>query len=846
MSPAPTRHAGARGSFTGHLQHRLSHGGLAIAEQLKPRKISFLIERAAAPVGLMLLLAIAAAVAARVLDQPALPALEPGLLAAAGGLVLAAAVVLGDGLVAYRKEQYFFSERQIIREGGGILRDSHTELNVGNITHVQLILPWPRHPLFGVGHVLVDSAGSGERIRLRALGEPEAVYERVRALMRENGFSLACNERLHEEQPPGVAVLRELGGALATLAGLLIFGPPVTDALAMLPGRWSVVAPVTLLSLVFAGVVLRVTLGALDLRRRTYTVYDDAVVYTEGFLTRNNAFLPGENLADANTHRTVPARILGLYDVTLSCQGSGQQIVFRSLHHGPALSEALETLATRASARAAQATPEPVSHGASAPASSESAPPTPTEAEPSPPSAPGDEPAAAPATYRMHLPRALAPYGLAMVAGVMAVVAGGVIATVAEVPLLALIGGNAALAIVITVAIVGGAIQAVLTAMVTRFELGPRSVKRRYELLQTREIEYSNDKLTGVVYQRNPFDRWFDTCSIHFWSIGASEALVFAHVHRDDALLGEALRRGGMVEDRPLAKMPSVWSLRATAGESLPWLVLTVVGAPALLILALTMTAWAWLGLAGLGAFWGLVLVCEPIYYRRCRALFHPRHIEIRKGVLTRSRSYARYGNIRHVTSVRYPFNDRGRLAFQIAGHAAQTLVPLGFVDAIAARNEVLDQLLSGQVSADRLDALVDAHARQRETPAHRSRPALANTLAPLLGVSIVLFPLVALLPLTWPWAVLSVRRREYRIESYRVVARWGVIFRSQRSIVFEKIDHIQQARGLLNKLFNNGDIRIYTSGSTATDLTVRHIPDYRQFYEALHGRYTSDSHNAG
>ncbi|MFW6059876.1 MAG: PH domain-containing protein, partial [Phycisphaeraceae bacterium] len=270
---------------------------------------------------LLLLIALVLALVLALFETPAFSGMLPI------ALVVIGVAVLVDALVAWRKERYLLSERQIVRKGGGILRDSHTELNVANITHVRLILPWPRYPLFGIGHVEIDSAGSGEHVRLRALADPHGVYERVRALMGTNGFSLTYRQRLHEEQPPMVAVLREWSGGLGTALSLMVVILVAAGGLTASPGLWGVVLPIAL------GVAALGALGAwlavrgLDLRRRTYTVYNDAVVYTEGFLTRRNAFLPAENLADANTEQTLLARLLGLYDVTISCQGSGQQIV---------------------------------------------------------------------------------------------------------------------------------------------------------------------------------------------------------------------------------------------------------------------------------------------------------------------------------------------------------------------------------------------------------------------------------------------------------------------------------------------------------------------------------------
>ncbi|MEX0655729.1 MAG: PH domain-containing protein [Phycisphaeraceae bacterium] len=773
---------------------------------------------------LTLLLAVAGGTALVVWDQVALAA------AVVLGLALVGAVVFCDALVAYRKERYLFFDQQIVRKSGGILRDNHTELNVANITHVQQVLRWPRYPLFGVGEVVIDSAGSGEHVRLRALVDPQGVYDRVRALMRENGFPLTYARRLHEEQPPAVAVLREVGGELTGVAMLLIFGLPTAGALTGLPGAWGVVVPLALVVLGLGWVGGSLVVRSLDLRRRTYTVYSDAVVYNEGFLTRHNAFLPAENLADSNTRQTMFDRVLGLYDVTLSCQGSGQEIVFRGLRGGPQLSQALDAIASAS-------TPAPVAEAPSrAEAGSDQVAddrPTPAQVASTP------REAIAPAAFQMHAPRALVAYGIGAVLAVAIVVLVGVVAWLAGVPLAALAGGNVVIILLMLGAVVR-AMRGVVAVFVTRFEFGPHSVKRRYRLLQSHETEYANDKLTGVVYRSNPLDRLFGTCTLEFWSIGAAKALVFNHVRDPGDLLQRALRHAGVHSQQAHYAMPSAWSLRATAGQSLPTIVLTAIGLPALVAAALLVSAWFWAGVCVVALFWLLVLIWEPVYYRRCVALFYDAHLEVRKGVLFRRRYHTLYPNVKHVTTIRYPFVDRGTILFQVAGHAAETRVALGFVAGVAAKHERLDRLLSGRLPVEQADALDQPPAADPTPPVRFARPALANTLVPLVGVSLVLLPLAALLPVTLPWAVMAVRRRSYRIESYRLVACSGVIFARQSSIVFEKIDHIQQAQGLLNKVFGNGNIQVYTAGSDTTDMSVRHIADYQPFYDQLRQQYAS------
>ena len=94
----------------------------------------------------------------------------------------------------------------------------------------------------------------------------------------------------------------------------------------------------------------------LDLSRRTYRVYNDVVVYEEGFLTRENAFIPYENIADAATKRSPFDQILNLYDVLVSCQGSSAEIKFRRLRRGMELSNAIDHLVVQARQKPAAAT----------------------------------------------------------------------------------------------------------------------------------------------------------------------------------------------------------------------------------------------------------------------------------------------------------------------------------------------------------------------------------------------------------------------------------------------------------------------------------------------------------
>lgn len=101
-----------------------------------------------------------------------------------------------------------------------------------------------------------------------------------------------------------------------------------------------------------------------------------------------------------------------------------------------------------------------------------------------------------------------------------------------------------------------------------------------------------------------------------------------------------------------------------------------------------------------------------------------------------------------------------------------------------------------------------------------------------------IIFIIMILYVLFIAWIILKIRAREYSIQPYRVVAKSGILFKSQKSIIFTKIDHIAKGQGLLNKLFNNGSIVIHTTGSSLPEIVILNIPNQKEFYEKLEQFY--------
>ncbi len=715
--------------------------------------------------------------------------------------------------VAYTKERYEVHGDHLVCHRGGLLSDGRTELDIRNVTHVRLRLPWLRHKLFKIGDVRVESAGSAaSEITFQSIVRPEEVYEEVQELMRNNGYSLQRNETLHQESPGVMGAITDIVqtgiGVSFTLAIILaVIGGALADAglsdgsalgvfLVGLGALFALATPV--------GALLILVVRYLDLTRRTYTVYDDAVSYTEGFLTRDNAVIPFENIADASTNRTVVDQVLGLYDVKVSCQGSGSEVLFRRLSRGEELKAAIATLVASAGKKAREIKAKPSTSPTDGPEGQKAAADLPSRKLVDP-----DE--AWTADLQMNHGRAQA----------------SLLLLVPLIPVWAL-----------------AAAGVFIKATKTTFSVGPNSISSAYSFLGASHQEFAYDKVTGVQVSRNPLDGFFDTVSLQIWSIGSPQPLSMPNMANADLDLPALLAQCGI----PSAD-PAQGELKQSFGPKV-WLIQNV-------FVLLTLMAGAF-GLL-IGAFFlppllvfipFLVLLPLPmaiatsVRVKRQKVTFHDEHLEAQTGIFFRQHIYVRYDNIKKVESTQIPFTDQGRLKVYVAGERIQQQqngqegagikIPYslegGYIEGISLKVDAVDALMLGLIKPSEIEG---EHA-QDDDVISVSHPSLMNELVIFMAVGIFMPPIWLFAPvLAW-----QIKVRRYMVESDRVVLRSGILFKSVTSVLFNRIDSLQQNQGALGKAFGNGQVTILTAGSSSPDLNVANVPDYKEVYSTIREHY--------
>ncbi len=716
--------------------------------------------------------------------------------------------------IRYKKERYIFQQNRMIHKSGSIFSDRETELIVRNITHVTMRLPFIENKFFSTGSISIESAGSGiSEIFLVSIPKPEETYKQITDLMKANGFSLQKNELVQKERPNVIGVFFEVFKTFfgTLFSAFLVLAYIGGNLLAIAAENILWVFPIIALAIFI--LLIRSLFQFLDLKNRVYFLYKDTITYKEGFLSRNYSFIPIENLADSTLTQTLIDKIFSLYDVKLSCQGTKQEIHFKNMQNGPKLESNIdniidktESLASKKPQKQKQSEENKLAQKSEVPKARKL-----------------DADTSFTAEYRMDTARTIVPLAILSVIFFPLILFGAI-----------------------------GIVGLIIKISTTRFLIKTRSVEKRYNFLTQKNTEFTNEKIMAVIFKENFIDKIFNTCSIHFWSIGSSEDIQFVNIKKTEGLYDSILAKSGIRPKEHIYHIQPRFRFFEMLKAILPLTVIFLIAAPLSLAVAALVSPVLAIIPASIIALLIMILIVVVLYkryyYSRSRMTFSEEFINFRRGIFFRESYYSLYDNIKDITTTRYPFSRYGTIKFNIAGeHIIQqgknqsiqsNSFRINYVNDIGVKDELLDTIFHTRPGKDYIAKMEKDIEDYIPKNLMLSRPDLANTLFMLILISVILFPLIILLPITIPLGIWHIRVKSYIIQPYRVISRSGILYKKQTSVVFSKIDHINSSQGMLNKMFHNGNISVNTTGSSSPEMVINNIHDYQAFFDLLKKNY--------
>ena len=380
----------------------------------------------------------------------------------------------------------------------------------------------------------------------------------------------------------------------------------------------------------------------------------------------------------------------------------------------------------------------------------------------------------------------------------------------------------------------------------TKFSIGPNSMSSSYSFIGSQQVEFAYDKVTGVQISRSPLDKFFGTVSVEVWSIGSPLPLTLSNVTEADLEIPALLKQCGIPDDHEAqGELSQTFGFKAWAVQSIPLFVFlafvvlfflgaAIVASPAVLLFLPLLL------LLPIPAYVGSMLRTKAQ-----RISFHEQHVEALTGIWWTNQVFARYDNVKKVETVAIPTTDQGRFKLYIAGErviqqqqgqqgadgaAAGMKIPYSlqgeYVDGITSKVDTMDALLLGLIEPSQI---LETHPQNNDELVV-AKPAIPNAVVPF----VIIFPLIWLAPfVAWQTSV-----RSYTVEQDRVVMRGGIFFKNATSVLFNRIDSIQQNQGALGKAFGNGQVLILTAGSSAPDLVIHNVPGYTELYDTIRKHY--------
>lgn len=829
---------------------------------LKPNKVSFFIMRMFIAIIIVVLLT------AFLLIAPLFDNSLSGLISVRNYFIWAFVVVLlliyFFVYFAYKKAEYILDKNKIIYNYWTIFSDNSVELPVDKITEVTMVLPFIEHLIFKTWYIKIKSAWSSESKTIFSnLKNSKDVFEAIQELMKNNWFHLTKDKLVQEAKPHPLWVLFELWGQIFSgfVFFVIIFADNLFELKSGFEDIWDNIWFVYLWAWIILLFILVIfVINYLDLKRRKYDVYTDSIFYTNWFLTKVYSFLPMEKISDVDNKQWFFSKIFWLHDIIVSSEWTNNLVVFSNMVEWETLIKNIKYLKNSI---------------------------TLTEKEISQDLEKTDWKKIDSvvwfvdktdfaidynreflAKYSMDLPRTI----------VSSLFFWVIIWTVVSIFV-----WNLQLSLyVFGLIFITVFIKWILDTKFYTFLIEKNTIESRYEFLTNRHKAFTIDKVSWVIFSENIIDKIFKTCSIKFYSIGSNGTIDFVNIKKTDLLYLDILSKVWIIKDENKEGLKVNFSFRnfalANIWMTIFFLILIIFAIIAFQVLNNTISWTNWLQnivknyssttqiFIQIWIFVVLVFIYLLKYFywkvaytdRFYRQNIYEKFFESESWIIFQEKVYSLFKNIKWITSTKYPFTDTGSITLDVAwdiildtwnknqNQLAFWWIKIHWVymDNVYSLQNKLDSILTQKdISEENIDKswesvwnslifdipfLIWALVFIIYVNSLNVKPNEIFALN-ILSISIFIFFLIATVLLVW-----YIKAKYYYLQKERIMLGYGIIYKSRKTITYDRINFVEKNQWFLWKIFWNWIVQVYTIWSAMVDLVFLNTKDFKELYSKL------------
>ncbi len=782
----------------------------------------------------------------------------------------------GWRLVKYKKEKYTLTDRKIVYHFWNLFSDNATEIALDRVVQVKTTLWFIQNLIFKTGNIEIKTAWSSDStVTFRNISVPMNLYEKLRERMRKNGFHLAMDKLVQEERPHWLGIVWEVFGKalmwIVFLAYVLfwIYEESMQNddmgleeiwneiwaisdgAVAGWIGFWTVI--LIIIWIVFV-------LKYLDLKQRRYQIFTDTIVYREWFLTKHHSFIPMENISDTENSQSFFSKIFGLHDVVVSSAWNNNKVSFKNMVNWEKMMENIKYLKNETILNEKDI----------------------LEGE--------DENPDSLIGFKNKTEMALnfdkwfqAKYQSNIVRSLFWLLFTWIIILLVSF-FIWIISWDASIATYIFSSFIPVAlvvsVMTIIRIKFTHFTVWESSIEKKFGFISTKHNSFSVEKITWVVFKESLIDKLFKTCSITFWSIWNGADITFKNIKKSSDLEKNIKAKLGINSTELVKEITSQLTFWDYIKSKIwVFIIFSIIYITSLVIWYFaSIEFWnMWEVLWYISGWFGLIIfliilrfLYSKFYYSSTRYInkIYTDSIESIQWFFIVHKKYSLFRNVKWTKAKKYPLTATWDLTFNIAWeqvHVNEKQKGNGLILILSLLGKkwggwattIVSNKISMKFIKDIFNVFESTESILNEEVVETesiltSKQDIWNSIASsviiyvlvIVGlwffwaseIGMFIFSIIAIITTVFGiiigLTIWMIKVKFYDYQKDRVLFKSWIIYKQLHSILYKKFNYVEFNKGFINKIFKNGNIKIYTLGSGSIDMSIKDIDNYKEVYE--------------
>ncbi len=742
--------------------------------------------------------------------------------------------------IAYKKEKYTITDSKIIYSYGTLFSDNSIEININKMTQVSLNLGFIENKLFKTWRLIVQTAwSSSSKIFMKSIDKPVELYNEIQKRMQVNWFRLKKENLVLSEKPHIIWVLWESLKWMTFNLFIVIYilsWVIFEDENGKVDYKWWIeqinntdtltIFIIWLIILIW--LIIMFVIRYLDIKKRTYEIYDDSVFYSEWFLSKNYSFLPMESISDAENNQSFFSKIFWIHDLIISSEWSAGQVHFYNMVNGRKMMDTIKYLKQNINnlhnsdekINSWEVVLEVTDNNELLEIKENK-------------------------TQRNYNEEFIAEYQPDMKKTILANIL--------------------FLFPIITIPIF---LIQIIVAKFTTYSVWKNSIDYKYEFLNTKYNSFSVDKITQVNFYESILDRILWTCSIEFYSIWSNKSMKFWNIKKLDWIEEKILSKVGIykTEKRSInVKFDFIEWLKSNIMAVLLVLIIFSIITLGYLMLSVFSEINSDNDIQNiiiilLISFITIFTIIPFIMYLYYKYYYSQKYysqniykdfVESISWIIIKIKKYANLENIKSVECRKNPLTNIGNVNLSVSW---ETVVEYGKTKkhSYVTTNGIKMQFISNCFDiVDKFDNILNKGEIDKTEIINEKQNVGNSIIFIIIGIIIFLL-FISGIPEIYPIFIFGIssfiifiiglfiwyiKSKIYILQNSRFLNYYWIIYKHKKSILYQKIDFIEKNQWFIHKIFRNGNISIFTKWSWSSDAKIIDISKFTEFYDIVKNR---------